>query len=235
MTLLGGILLASLLGSVHCAAMCGAFVCTYVAQRGPRDSGHSAHAAYHGGRLASYATLGAVAGWIGSGVDNLGAVVGVGRAAAVTAGVLMVVWGLSSIAATSGVRVPAASPAWAQRALGALLLRARAASPVQRAGAIGFLTTLLPCGWLYAFVATAGGTGSPVTGAAVMLVFWLGTVPMLLAIGSGARRVFGPFARRLPAMSAAFVVLLGLLVIAGKVSPPAVHAHSGRQVVSHAR
>lgn len=234
MTLLAGVLLASVLGSVHCAAMCGAFVCAYAGQRGPHDAARAAHAAYHGGRLVSYVTLGALAGWIGSGVDDLGALAGIGRAAAIATGALMVAWGISSIAATAGVHVPPASPAWTQRALGALLIRTRDASPVQRAGAVGVLTTLLPCGWLYAFVATAGGTGNPLTGAAVMIVFWFGTVPMLLAVGIGARRVFGPLARRLPAMSAAFVVLLGLLAIAGKVSPPALHSSTGHTAVSHA-
>ena len=42
---------ASLLGSPHCAAMCGGFVCFFSGQGGARPSA-TTHAAYHGGRLA---------------------------------------------------------------------------------------------------------------------------------------------------------------------------------------
>jgi sulfite exporter TauE/SafE len=65
-TLLLGVLAASLVGSVHCAAMCGAFVCVY-ARAGARfpDKGAGAHVAYNAGRLVSYLTLGLAAGAIG--------------------------------------------------------------------------------------------------------------------------------------------------------------------------
>ncbi|MDE3128896.1 MAG: sulfite exporter TauE/SafE family protein, partial [Gemmatimonadota bacterium] len=110
--------------------------------------------------------------------------------------------------------------AWATRRLGAALLAMRDRPPVARAAVTGLLTTLLPCGWLYTFVVTAGGTGGAVDGAGVMAVFWLGTVPILLAVGLGAQRLLGPVARRLPLASAAMVLVLGLLSISGRLRPP---------------
>jgi sulfite exporter TauE/SafE len=56
-----------------------------------------------------------------------------------------------------------------------------------------------------------------------MIAFWIGTVPMLLAVGFGAQRVLGPFARRLPLAAAALVLVLGLLSIAGRLHAPAMH------------
>ncbi|HUX32948.1 MAG TPA: hypothetical protein VMV51_03680, partial [Gemmatimonadaceae bacterium] len=50
-----------------------------------------------------------------------------------------------------------------------------------------------------------------------------GTVPVLLALGLGAQRLLGPMARRLPLASAALVLVLGLLSIAGRVRAPAMH------------
>jgi sulfite exporter TauE/SafE len=92
--------------------------------------------------------------------------------------------------------------------------------PTVRAAATGLLTTLLPCGWLYAFVATAGGTGSALGGVIVMAAFWAGTVPMLLGVGFGVQRVFGPLRTRLPVVSAVLVVAFGLLAISGRMRAP---------------
>lgn len=231
MTLLLGVLAASVLGSVHCAAMCGAFTCLYrrrTAGDGRRGVGAwRAHAAYNGGRLISYAGLGAVAGGIGARVNDLGRLAGVGRAAAIVAGTLMVVWALDKIGASFGIRSRLArAPEATQRAMGRVLLAGRDAGETSRALLIGLVTTLLPCGWLYTFVAVAGSTGSAVAGAAVMGVFWIGTVPMLLAVGAGAARLLGPFARRLPVASAVVVLVLGLLSIAGKLHAPIDGTHT---------
>jgi len=104
--LFAGVLVASLVGSIHCAAMCGGFVCAYAGPGARRGlSNLPAHLAYNGGRLVSYVTLGLVAGAIGARVDDLGRLAGMGRGAAVLAGILMVVWALGMIGATLGVRV----------------------------------------------------------------------------------------------------------------------------------
>lgn len=223
MTLLAGVLIASLVGSIHCAAMCGGFVCAYAGTAAPRGLKNlPAHLAYNGGRLVSYLALGFAAGAVGARVDGLGRLAGVGRGAAIVAGALMVAWALATIGASLGVRMPAApGPAWLWRRLGAALLAMRDRPPVERAAATGLLTTLLPCGWLYTFVVTAGGTGSALAGAGTMLAFWIGTLPVLLAVGFGVQRLFGPLARRLPVAAAAVVLVLGLLSIAGRVHAPA--------------
>jgi len=224
-TLLAGVLVASLVGSIHCAAMCGGFVCAYAGTGGPRGlRGFPAHVSYNGGRLVSYVALGAAAGAIGARVDDLGRLTGIGRAAAVLAGVLMVAWALGMFAAAIGVRVPGTlAPEWLQKRLGSALVAMRDEPPVARAALTGLLTTMLPCGWLYTFVVTAGGTGSAIAGAGTMLAFWAGTVPMLLAVGLGAQRVLGPIARRLPLAGAALVLVLGVLSIAGRVRMPSMH------------
>ena len=230
MTLLLGVLAASVLGSVHCAAMCGTFTCLY--RRRASGGGRGAetwrgHAAYNGGRLVSYVMLGAAAGAIGARVNDLGRLAGVGRAAAVVAGTLMVVWALDSIGASLGMRSRLGRPPeWMQRVMGRVLLAGRDADEATRALLIGLVTTLLPCGWLYTFVAVAGSTGSMFGGIAVMAVFWIGTVPTLLAVGAGGARLLGPFARRLPVASAVAVLALGLLSIAGKLHAPMNASHA---------
>ena len=241
MTAALGVLLSSLLGSVHCAGMCGGFVCFYAEGGAGREParGPMPHAAYNLGRLFSYATLGAIAGSLGALLNRAGTLAGVSRAAAILAGALMVLWGASTILAMRGVKLPLAMPLpvrWLQLRFGATLARLRAASPTTRAAATGLLTTLLPCGWLYVFVAMAGGTGSALRGMALMAVFWAGTVPMMLAVGLGAQHLFGPLRRKLPLVTAAVVVLLGLLTISGHLLAPTIGAeHDHGEMVHDAR
>jgi len=213
---------ASLLGSAHCAGMCGGIV-AFLAGSGADASvatRRRAAFAYHGGRLLGYAALGALAGLLGRALDLGGEALGIGRAAVLAAGALMLGYGLLQWARLRGVRVdlprPRALEALWKRGFGAVSRR----GAVVRALVIGALTALLPCGWLYLFAATAAGTGSAVQGALVMAAFWAGTVPALALVGLGAGRLAGPLARRAPAFSATLLVLLGLWALGGRLTPP---------------
>mgnify|MGYP002654306860 FL=1 len=226
-TTAAGVLVASLVGSVHCAGMCGGFVCFYAGSaKGNEPAALRAHAMYNVGRLASYLLLGAIAGLLGAGVSRAGALLGVSRAATLVAGTLMVGWAISTIAAQRGLSLaaPRAPQAW-QRALGRVLHSVREQPIGIRAGLTGLFTTLLPCGWLYVFVATAGGTGSVPSAMATMALFWLGTVPALVAVGVGAQTLLAPFRRRLPVFSAAVVLIMGLLSMSGRLLPHAAASH----------
>ena len=109
---------ASLLGSLHCAGMCGGFVAFY-AGTGDGRAGLS-HAAYNLGRLAAYAVLGAMAGALGLALDLASAPIGIPRAAAVLAGLLITLWGIAH-ASRGGRRAHGKSPSAvrAQRRRGA--------------------------------------------------------------------------------------------------------------------
>ena len=222
------VLLAALVGSVHCAAMCGSFAC--LASGGDASRGSAAlrsTAAYNLGRLLSYMTLGATAGAAGAGLDRMGAVAGLARPAAIVAGVLLILWGLATLFATFGVRLPAlmvppALASWIARGVRAVQDR----PPAVRGLALGVLTAALPCGWLYAFVATSAAAGSAVNGALVMAAFWSGTVPMMAAVGLGAQRLLGPARKHLPAFTAVVLVVLGSLTVAGRFAPTARVANS---------
>jgi sulfite exporter TauE/SafE len=224
MALVGSVFLAALLGSVHCAAMCGSFAC--IAATGAGGAGTVRNgAAYHVGRLAAYVSLGLVAGAAGAGLDRASSVAGLARPAAVVAGVLLMLWGTATLLAASGVKVP--SLAVPPRLASLVARGVRAAHrrpPVLRAAMIGVLTAALPCGWLYAVVVTSAAAGSAAGGAAVMAAFWLGTVPLLAAVGLGAQRLLGPARRRLPALTAALLVVIGALTAAGRFTGGAAHA-----------
>ena len=221
--LAGSVALASLIGSPHCAAMCGGFVCFGAGQ----DDGSrlGSMVAYHLGRLVSYVSLGALAGALGVGLDHLGAAAGLQRTAAVAAGMTLLLWGGLSWARALGARVRLPSRAHRLAIPIAAVMRAvRSQPPAARSLILGLVTTLLPCGWLYLYVAAAAGTGAPAAGAVVMAAFWIGTVPVLAGLGLVAQRAIAPVRRRLPALSSAVLIVAGLLTITGKFHVGA-HAH----------
>jgi sulfite exporter TauE/SafE len=234
-----GIFLASLAGSPHCAAMCGpflAFAATSGEQPGSARGRVPSLIAYNGGRLGAYLVVGVAAGTLGAGVERLGALAGIARGAAIVAGALMVAWGLSTMFALRGWRPGTPhGPRWLQRALTSVVRRVGDMPRVSRAGLIGLATALLPCGWLYAFAAAAGGTASPWRGALVMALFWTGTLPVMVTLGAGLQRVAGPFRSRLPLVTASVVVVIGLLSITGRLRPPSVALSSSSQIHDHAR
>jgi sulfite exporter TauE/SafE len=215
-----GVFLSSLLGSLHCAGMCGPLVAAYAGMPGTDEPWRRraiAHAAYSGGRLAAYAALGASAGAFGAAIDHAAAWAGMTRAAAVVSGCLIALWGLHAFLAARGVRVPRIdAPSALRRAFGTAMRAVAARPPAARAAILGVGTALLPCGWLYAFVVTAAGTASALTGALVMAVFWTGTLPVMLAFGEAVRALSGPLRRHVPAACAVVLMVLGLLTVFGR-------------------
>lgn len=216
--LIAAVFLASLLGSLHCAGMCGAFVAFAVADTEGKPRQRAAlSASYHGGRLITYMALGAAAGSVGALLDLSGALVGLSRAAMMLAGATMVVFGVSAALAAMGkrsLRMPV--PKAMRSLLAAGHMAAMRLGPVRRALVIGLLTTLLPCGWLYAFAAVAAGTASPLLGALTMAVFWLGTLPVLVSLGMGVQRLSGSLGKKLPHATAVILILVGVWTLIGR-------------------
>lgn len=104
-TLIATVFVASLLGSLHCAGMCGAFVAFAVGDStGQPGQRAKLSVAYHGGRLATYALLGAVAGWFGALLELGGALAGISRGAMILASAVMVCFGISAAMAAFGKR-----------------------------------------------------------------------------------------------------------------------------------
>jgi sulfite exporter TauE/SafE len=206
---------ASLAGSLHCAGMCGGFVAFYAGAPGGRAG--VSHAAYNLGRLVAYALLGMLAGALGAATDLAAAPIGVQRAAAILAGLFVALWGTRTLLETAGVstgRVPMPATLAGQVARG--LAAVAGCSPPVRALTVGLLTGMLPCGWLYAFVVTAAGTGDPLRGAALMVMFWTGTLPVMAGLGVAVRTVTGRLSRFVPAACAVAMIVVALLAVAGR-------------------
>ena len=233
-TFLVTVFVASVVGSLHCIGMCGPFVAFYSGSDGSGGARRLlSHASYSGGRLFTYAIFGLAAGAVGAALDVAGSLAGFQRIAAIVAGVTMIVWGVLALLQLRGVRI--FKHGSGNGRIAGIMRRGFSLvsdkPPIVRAGAVGLLSGFLPCGWLWAFVVTAAGTGSAWKGAAVMTAFWAGTVPALLAVGLGSQLVSAPLRRHVPVVTAILLVALGLYAILGR--PASVDAAITKHQHSH--
>ena len=199
------VLIASLMGSMHCLGMCGAIVSVLK----PTPAGV---ASYHLGRLLGYLSLGGLAGLAGGQLLAQQRPLIAGFAAAWLAGMFIWlgirVWREQSF----HLRLPAPIEALAQKIMGRALRQQGAASGLM----IGLSSVLLPCGWLYMFILGAVATQSLWLGALFLFSFWLGTVPVLTlapALLSGILQRLTPTSRKL---SSSVLILAGFVTIYAK-------------------
>ncbi|MGC4030487.1 MAG: sulfite exporter TauE/SafE family protein [Tepidisphaeraceae bacterium] len=212
-TLVSAVFLASLLGSLHCVGMCGAFLAVVVGDA-PKAT---TQAGYHAGRLLTYVVLGAIAGAVGQGMNIAGGMAGMQTASVTISAIAVVLMGTITWLRLRGIRVPTpARPNFVSSIANTGYRTAMKRPPVQRAMLVGLLTTLLPCGWLWTFLITAAGTANPAKAALVMAVFWTGTLPAMLSLGVGLRGLLGAAQRRVPTLTCAAMIAVGLFTVLGR-------------------
>ncbi|PIN68462.1 hypothetical protein COV94_04540, partial [Candidatus Woesearchaeota archaeon CG11_big_fil_rev_8_21_14_0_20_57_5] len=174
---LGLIFVVGLLTGFHCIGMCGGFVVGYSTRQVKEGkSAATAHAQYALGKTLSYTVIGGLFGLLGSFIAFTPALRGW---AAILAGFFLVIYGLNMLNVAPWlrrIRIPVPKK-FARRMHET---GAKAKSPL----VIGLLNGLMiACGPLQAMYILAAGTGSMVEGAKMLLVFGLGTLPVLLGFG----------------------------------------------------
>jgi len=181
-------LLVGLLGGVHCVGMCGGIVATLTAglpreQRQRLSRQLPFQLAYNAGRIASYTFAGAVMGALGAVALQLVPLHLAQRLLYLIAAGFMLALGLYLGGWWQGMtRI---------ERLGERLWRrieplGRRFLPVRhwwQALAVGLVWGWLPCGLVYSVLIWSAGSGGPLQGALLMLVFGLGTLPNLLGLG----------------------------------------------------
>ena len=201
-------LLAGLFGSTHCLAMCGGIATAL----GSATQGARAWQPllYHGGRLLSYGTAGAIAGALGAAagfafaVSSWGAILRLGTA------VMVIVIGLDISLGTSAVAHWLRTPErWGARlwrrlapARGVMLVITEDSGAGHLAAAVGAVALAVLFGVRH-LTAAALIFGSAAAGALVRLGFGLGTVPAMSTLsyaGSWLPQRDGLMARLLGAL-----------------------------------
>lgn len=196
--------LVGLLGGTHCVGMCGGIV---GALSLGAPSRWSMHLAYNAGRIASYATAGAIAGALGAASMGLEGQVPVRLLLYFLANLMLLALGLYLTGVTRALAFTERFGQHLWRLLQPLTRRFLPARSVSQAFPLGLLWGWLPCGLVYSALVSALGAGSAGGGALLMLAFGLGTLPNLLLAGIVLARL-NEFVRR-PAVR----LFSGLLVL----------------------
>jgi sulfite exporter TauE/SafE len=170
-------LVVGVLGSLHCVGMCGPLAMALPPAGRTRPAYFWGRVVYNFGRVITYAFLGTLFGLAGKTFVLAGAQrwLSIGVGVAILLAVLIGPrWG-AKLAAARAIQLPVA---WLKTRLARLLHRHSAASLL----AIGILNGFLPCGLVYVALAGAAATGHPVTGAAYMAAFGVGTFALMLPV-----------------------------------------------------
>ncbi len=202
-----GLFVAGAAGSaLHCVPMCGGFVLGQVADRMTRLPAGAlcewrrvrtgALVPYHLGRLTTYAGLGAVAGAAGGAMTRLPWLGGM------LLGVAALLFAAHALRLPGLARAPAG---WSR-------LVTRAARRGGDGYLLGVALGFLPCGFLYAALATAAAGGGAAFGAVAMLAFGLGTAPALIAVGIAGHAAGQRWRRGVMAASPAVMLLNAALL-----------------------
>lgn len=196
--------LVGLLGGTHCIGMCGGIVGALSLGGPPR---FSLHLAYNGGRLASYAVAGALAGALGGLGLTLAGQLPLRLALYLLANLMLIAMGLYLLGVTRALAFTERAGQHLWRRLQPLSRRFLPARSVAQALPLGLLWGWLPCGLVYSALASALTSGSALRGAGLMLAFGLGTLPNLLLAGLFAARLRDYAARRGVRLATGLLVL----------------------------
>ena len=193
-----------LLGSLHCAAMCGPLLLALPVPAGGAGRFIVGRLIYQSGRILTYALLGIFAGLAGRSIF----LAGMQRWLSISLGVLLLLGFLVS------KKIALSEP------VNRLVLQLKSAMAVQLQRRdlssvllLGMLNGLLPCGLVYVALANAMMRSNVFAASTHMLVFGLGTLPMMLAIGLSGRMFSLALRLKLRAMIPAGICLLAALLI----------------------
>jgi sulfite exporter TauE/SafE len=161
--------------------------------------------AYNLGRLVTYSLIGALFGLLGQGF----ALAGLQRWVSLIAGAVILI-GL--VATRSKLNLGATATravGWLKSGLGQLLRRRTFGALF----AIGLLNGLLPCGLVYAAAISAVTTGHVAAGMLYMMVFGLGTVPMMLTLALAGQKIQLALRFKLQRLIPYSLALIGALLL----------------------
>lgn len=200
-------------GSPHCLGMCGGLVTAFGLSMKDVSPAKRRNlvATYHLGRLSSYATLGLIAGLIGTAL--LAPFMVGNHLPRILLGLVLVFVGMTMLGLPFLNKLERLGMRFWQM-LSPLRQKVFPLNTYPRALAAGLLWGFLPCGLVYGALLIAVVAHDPLSGAALMFIFGLGTIPMLVATHSTVNWLRNHISRlRLRQMNGALMMVSGLAVI----------------------
>jgi sulfite exporter TauE/SafE len=162
-------------GSLHCIGMCGPIAIALPVPESSNLSFFFGRILYNLGRVVSYSLLGALFGFVGQRI----ALAGAQQIVSIALGVIIIIAVLMPQKQKNFfIQLPIVQKVIQplKTNIGLLFKKGTFCSMFT----IGILNGFLPCGFVYIGLAGAIASGSAITGAAVMFLFGLGTIPAML-------------------------------------------------------
>jgi sulfite exporter TauE/SafE/plastocyanin domain-containing protein/copper chaperone CopZ len=189
------------LTSLHCVGMCGGIMLSQSLSKESKNKFEAIQPAllYNIGRVISYTLLGGIIGALGS-VFSLSIVAK--SAMQIIAGVFMILMGFNMAGFSTFRKFHIKLP------FSACKVKNKSGSPF----IVGLLNGLMPCGPLQTMQLFALGTGSATKGALAMLVFSIGTVPLMLTFGALSGLLSKGYTKKILKFSGVLIIVLGLIM-----------------------
>jgi sulfite exporter TauE/SafE len=222
---LGSAWLSGVMGSAHCAAMCGGIATSFSSTRPSTNLLDALEPNL--GRILGYGIAGLAAGGLGHGIVSLAQSQTLALALRSAVGLVLIVAALRLLDRQGRLAFLALPAQWGARWLAPLQRRLRPTDTGARRVLAGIAWGFLPCGLSSTVLLAAWLQGSAIQGAMTMLAFGLGTWPAMVPLTwSGARIGQGLQKSRLRMPAAALVLVAGLATLAGPwlANVPAVHS-----------
>jgi len=201
-------LVLGLAGSFHCIGMCGPIAFVIPVDRSSKTKLIYQTFLYHIGRLVSYSLIGLLFGLVGKGLY----LAGFQQRLSILVGLVMIALVLMPISIFN--RYNFSKPlykiiAQVKQQLGIYLKK----KSNRAIFSIGFFNGFLPCGLVYMALIGSISAGNAVQGALYMILFGMGTVPMMTAALLMGNFVNLTVRKKIQKAIPVFVVIIGLLFI----------------------
>ena len=197
-----------LLGSFHCVGMCGPIAFLLPLDRKDRNKRLFQLVSYHTGRLVTYGFIGLVFGLVGKSLNlfgiqqQLSILIGVGM-------IIMIIIPTSIFNRYNFSKPIYTAVARVKSAMGKELKKKDPGTFFT----MGFLNGLLPCGLVYMAVFGSLASGGAIYGALYMILFGLGTIPLMTTAIYLGNFLKGRAKQRILKVIPVFVVVVGMLFI----------------------
>ena len=201
-------LILGLLGSFHCIGMCGPIAFLLPVDRTNNSKKNLQILSYHSGRLFAYGLIGLVFGFIGSSFN----IFGIQQSLSIIIGAIMIL--IVLVPSKIFIKYNLSRPIYkiiskVKTQLGQALKKKSADTFLT----IGFLNGFLPCGLVYMAVFGAIASSNALDGSIYMVVFGLGTVPLMTSAIYFGSFITNNIKRRIRKIVPVFVVIIGFLFI----------------------
>jgi len=207
----------------HCVGMCGPITVAFSLSQKQKNQTRlpvSFHLWLNFGRIVSYALIGAGIGALGSVLLAGGQLAGIGSSLrqwmAILTGIMLIWFGLVQIKPGFLPHLPFLHPLtqgkWHQR-LNTAMTQLSAQPHWWTPALLGGVWGLIPCGFLYAAQIKAAEAGNLWVGAATMLAFGLGTMPMMVGVGMSASKLSARKRSQLYRLGGWVTLAIGILTL----------------------